>query len=63
VSDDDGNATTVTNPLSLATESPIGSGLNLGYFTRSNLTLTGCNLTAAINALASESNANILSTP
>ncbi|WP_250461624.1 type II secretion system secretin GspD [Microbulbifer litoralis] len=54
--DDDGNEITVTNPLSLATESLIGSGLNLGF-------ISGDNLTAAINAVATESNANILSTP
>ena len=56
VYDDDGNESTVINPLSLAATSLLGSGLNLGY-------LSGNNLTMAINALASASNANILSTP
>ncbi|MCO1335120.1 type II secretion system secretin GspD [Microbulbifer sp. OS29] len=51
--DDDGNI----NPFSLPVTDLLGAGaLNLGY-------LSGGDIRAAINAIASESNTNILSTP
>ncbi|MFC6635649.1 type II secretion system secretin GspD [Microbulbifer taiwanensis] len=56
--DEDGNLVTDTlNPFSLPLTSLTGAGaLHLGY-------LSGTDIRAAINAVASESNANILSTP
>jgi len=56
--DEDGNVITDTiNPFSLPLTSLTGAGaLHLGY-------LSGTDVRVAINAIASESNANILSTP
>ncbi|AMX04145.1 type II secretion system protein GspD [Microbulbifer thermotolerans] len=54
--DDDGNEILPFNPFSLSPASLIGSGLNLGY-------ISGTDIRVAINALATENNANILSTP
>ncbi|SDZ80140.1 type II secretion system secretin GspD [Microbulbifer marinus] len=55
--DDDGNIIDTLNPFSLPLTSLTGPGaLHLGY-------LSGTDIRAAINAVASESNANILSTP
>ncbi|SHE55180.1 general secretion pathway protein D [Microbulbifer donghaiensis] len=55
--DEDGNIIDTLNPFSLPLTSLTGPGaLHLGY-------LSGTDIRAAINAVASESNANILSTP
>lgn len=56
VVDGDGNVILPVNPFSLAPGSLARRGLNLGY-------LHGTDIRIAINALATESNANILSTP
>ncbi|MBB3061354.1 type II secretion system secretin GspD [Microbulbifer rhizosphaerae] len=54
---EDGEVVETLNPFSLPLRSLAGAGaLNLGY-------LSGTDIRAAINAIASESNANILSTP
>ncbi|WOX05565.1 type II secretion system secretin GspD [Microbulbifer pacificus] len=54
--DDDGNVLSEYNPFSLSPLNLARSGLNLGF-------LTGTDVRVAINAMASENNANILSTP
>lgn len=54
--DDEGDARTEINPFSLSPFNLIRPGLNLGF-------LSGGDLRVAINAMASENNANILSTP
>ncbi|MEW5249036.1 type II secretion system secretin GspD [Microbulbifer sp. 2201CG32-9] len=54
--DDEGNQISDINPLSLNPLNLIGRGLNLGY-------LSGTDLRAVVNAVATQSNANILSTP
>ncbi|WGL17157.1 type II secretion system secretin GspD [Microbulbifer bruguierae] len=54
--DEDGNVLSEYNPFSLDPVNLIRSGLNLGF-------LSGTDVRVAINAMASENNANILSTP
>lgn len=54
--DSDGNVLSEFNPFSLAPANLARSGLNLGF-------LSGTDVRVAINAMASESNTNILSTP
>ncbi|WP_078084773.1 type II secretion system secretin GspD [Microbulbifer mangrovi] len=54
--DADGNVLSEFNPFSLAPANLARSGLNLGF-------LSGTDVRVAINAMASENNANILSTP
>ena len=54
--DSDGNLISEYNPFSLDPANLVRDGLNLGF-------LDGTDVRVAINALASENNANILSTP
>jgi len=54
--DDDGNVLSEVNPFSLSPANLARSGLNLGF-------LSGTDVRVAVNAMASENNANILSTP
>ncbi|WP_428821307.1 type II secretion system secretin GspD [Microbulbifer sp. MCCC 1A16149] len=54
--DADGNVLSEFNPFSLAPANLARSGLNLGF-------LSGTDVRVAVNAMASENNANILSTP
>ncbi|WP_237064919.1 type II secretion system secretin GspD [Microbulbifer guangxiensis] len=54
--DSDGNVLSEFNPGSLNPLNLLGTGLNLGY-------LTGTDVRAVVNAVATTNNANILSTP
>ncbi|PCO06912.1 type II secretion system protein GspD [Microbulbifer flavimaris] len=54
--DDDGNVLSEFNPASLNPLNLLGTGLNLGY-------LSGTDVRAVVNAVATQNNANILSTP
>ncbi len=54
--DADGNVLSEVNPFSLDPANLVRQGLNLGF-------LSGTDVRVAINALANENNANILSTP
>ncbi|WP_299592816.1 type II secretion system secretin GspD [uncultured Microbulbifer sp.] len=54
--DDDGNVLSEVNPFSLNPANLARAGLNLGF-------LSGTDVRLALNAMSSENNANILSTP
>lgn len=54
--DEDGNVLSEFNPASLNPLNLLGTGLNLGY-------LSGTDVRAVVNAVATQNNANILSTP
>ena len=54
--DNDGNVLSEFNPASLNPINLLGTGLNLGY-------LSGTDVRAVVNAVATQNNANILSTP
>ena len=54
--DEDGNVLSEFNPASLNPLNLLGTGLNLGY-------ISGTDVRAVVNAVATQNNANILSTP
>ncbi|WP_193164163.1 type II secretion system secretin GspD [Microbulbifer hainanensis] len=56
LTDDNGNVISDINPFSLSPTNLLGTGLNLGY-------LSGTDIRVAVKALATQSNSNILSTP